>query len=75
MEYGEYEYPIRKKNIRNNNNITIEEVLQILDLLKNTSLSMTNIGEQYHHLDRSTISKINQGKAYIIKDYKYPART
>lgn len=72
-EYGNFKYPIRGKNIRNNNNLTLNNVMDILNLLKNTNLSMTKIGEQYK-LNRDTISKINLGKAYIIKNYNYPAR-
>lgn len=72
-EIGSYNYPIRKKNIRNNNNLKYEDVLNILNLLKNSKISMTDIGKIYH-LNRNTISNINQGTAYIIKDYNYPAR-
>ena len=72
-EIGDYRYPIRKKNIRNNSNLTQEDVINILNLLKNSKISMTNIGNMYH-LNRNTISNINQGTAYIIKNYDYPAR-
>jgi len=34
---------------------------------------MDNIGAQYN-IGRSTISNINLGKTYILKDYDYPAR-
>ena len=34
---------------------------------------MTNIGLKYK-INRNTVSKINKGEAYIIKDYDYPAR-
>lgn len=72
-EYGNFSYPIRKKNIRNNNNLTLNDVVNILVLLRTTNLSMTKIGEQFN-LNRSTISKINSGDSYIIKEYDYPAR-
>lgn len=72
-QYGNYEYPIRKKNIRNNAQLTVKDVEDILNLLRNTKQSMSEIGTKYH-LYRDTISKINQGTAYIIKDYDYPAR-
>ncbi len=72
-EIGNYTYPIRSKNIRNNNNFTQQDILNILSELKNSKKSMTDIGKKYG-VHRDTISKINQGKAYIIKNYKYPAR-
>ena len=72
-EYGKYNYPIRKRNIRNNNNFSIEDVQNILNLLRNTNLSMSKIGEKYS-VGRDTISKINKGQSYIIKNYNYPAR-
>lgn len=72
-DYGNYEYPIRKKNIRNNNNFTQEDVINILYDLRYSQNSMTDIGNKFH-IHRNTISKINQGQAYIIKDYDYPAR-
>ena len=70
---GNYNYPIRNKNIRNNNNFSQQDILNILSDLKSTNESMTNIGLKYN-VHRNTISKINKGKAYIIKDYPYPAR-
>lgn len=70
---GNYKYPIRNKNIRNNHNFTINDVLNILSDLRNTKESMANIGLKYN-IHRDTVSKINQGKAYLIKDYDYPAR-
>ena len=73
QEYGKYFYPIRKKNIRNNQNFTLLDVENILSDLRNTKLSMTKIGEKYN-IHRDTVSKINQGKSYIIKNYQYPAR-
>lgn len=72
-EIGNYNYPIRNKNIRNNQNFTIEDVLNILSELRNSSKSMTDIGIKYN-IHRDTVSKINQGKSYIIKNYDYPAR-
>lgn len=72
-KYGDYIYPIRKKNIRNNRNFTQLDILSILNELRNTKNSMSEIGKKFQ-VDRNTISKINKGEAYIIKDYKYPAR-
>ena len=72
-DIGNYNYPIRNKNIRNNQNFTIDNVLNILSDLRNSKESMTNIGLKYK-INRNTVSKINKGEAYIIKDYDYPAR-
>ena len=70
---GNYTYPIRNKNIRNNQNFTIDDVLNILSDLRNTTKSMSDIGNKYN-IHRNTVSKINKGEAYIIKNYDYPAR-
>lgn len=70
---GNFTYPIRGKNIRNNNNFTQEDILHILNDLRNTSLSQTYLAEKYN-IHRNTIAKINQGQTYPIKDYDYPAR-
>lgn len=70
---GNYKYPIRNKNIRNNQNFTIDDVLNILSDLRNTTKSMSDIGNEYN-IHRNTVSKINKGEAYIIKNYEYPAR-
>ena len=70
---GNYQYPIRSKNIRNNHNFTMNDILNILSDLRNTSKSMSEIGEKYN-IHRNTVSKIKKGESYIIKDYDYPAR-
>ena len=73
QDIGNYQYPIRNKNIRNSHNFTIDNVLNILADLRNTSQSMTDIGIKYN-THRNTISKINKGETYIIRNYDYPAR-
>lgn len=72
-DIGKYNYPIRHKNIKNNKHFTIEDILNILSELRNSSKSMIEIGKKYK-VHRDTISKINNGQAYIIKNYNYPAR-
>ncbi len=72
-ENGNYIYPIRNKNVRNNQNFTIEEVKNILSDLRNSSKSMSDIGIKYN-IHRDTVSKINKGESYLIKNYDYPAR-
>ena len=57
----------------NNLNLSPQIVEEILYELKTTKKSMDIIGKEYK-IGRATISKINQGLSYPIKDYKYPAR-
>ena len=73
QNYGEYTYPIRQKNIRNNNNFTYDIVLKILFDLRYTTIPVTKIAKKYN-IHRNTIAAINLGKTYYIKDYDYPAR-
>lgn len=70
---GNYSYPIRTIGIRNKNSLTQDDVLAILNKLRTTQLSMTQIGKIYG-LHRDTISKINLGRTYPILNYDYPAR-
>lgn len=72
-DVGIYEYPIRGKNIRNIHNFSQTDIKDILNDLSNTQLSMQSIGLKYN-LNRTTVSNINQGLSYPIKDYQYPAR-
>ena len=61
------------KKIRNNKNFSIIDIQNILNDLRYTKKSMIAIGATYN-IHRDLISKINQGQAYIIKDFNYPAR-
>lgn len=70
-EIGKYTYPIRTK--KNQALFSKEEVLEILSDLRNTKISMAKIGDKFN-VNRCTISKVNQGEIYRIKDYHYPAR-
>lgn len=70
---GEYNYPIRNKNIRNKNNLSKQDILNLLNDLRNTKTSMTVLGKKYN-FGRKTISNINNGLSYSIKNYDYPAR-
>ena len=72
-EIGNFKYPIRKKNIRNNKNFSIEDIYNILNDLQNTKKSMDVIGQQYG-IHRNLVSKINKGQAYVVKNFSYPAR-
>lgn len=69
-DYGGYQYPIRSKT---NSLLLRDSVLKILYDLRQTNKSMSTIGLE-HKLNRCTISKINSGAAYPIKNYDYPAR-
>ena len=73
QNYGDYIYPIRKKNVRNNNNFTYDIVLKILFDLRYTKLPVIKIAEKYG-IHRNTVAAINTGQTYYIKDYDYPAR-
>lgn len=50
-----------------------ETVLNIIYLLKNTTLSFKKIGKQYN-ISESTVSRINSGKTYIQNNVDYPIR-
>lgn len=69
---GNYIYPIRGKNVRNNANLTIQDVLNIIEMLK-TNETIVNISKKTG-LSRGTIYKINNGESYIIKNQSYPVR-
>lgn len=73
QEYGNYEYPIRKKNINNKNHLTQQTVIKILDDLHNSKKTIVQIANEYN-ISRNTLYKINKGETCIIKDYQYPAR-
>lgn len=72
------EYPIRSnkdpRNKSKNNFLDIEEVREILELLK-TNISVRNIAEIYN-VSASTIRNINNGtnKKYRLQNYTYPIR-
>ena len=73
-EIGNYSYPIRDLNCKSRvYNFTQEDIIHILNDLRLTNNSMTAIGKKYG-LGRATISKINCGQRYLIKDFNYPAR-
>lgn len=73
QQYGEYIYPIRKKNSTNKINLSIQQVKEILNLLKNTKTSIVQIAIDYK-ISRNTIYKINKGETCRIKNFNYPAR-
>lgn len=54
-------YPLQQ------NRITKEEYLQIINLLKNTNYTMSKIAE-YMHRNQDTIHKINKGHQKIVRD-------
>ena len=73
-EFGSYEYPLRKKNVRNNIHFSYQNILDILYDLRYSNMSQTEIANKYN-INRNTVSNINCGKTYVIKDYDYPARS
>lgn len=70
-DYGNFTYPIRTKT---NFSYSQELVKNILNDLRYTKKSMTDIGIEHGGLHRNTISNINLGINYPIKNYDYPAR-
>ena len=73
QDIGDYSYPIRNKNTNNKNNLSKEDIEELLFLLRTTNISMTELGKKFN-FGRATVSNINRGLAYHIKDYDYPAR-
>lgn len=53
--------------------LTMEQVCEIMDLLKNTYLSQTEIGNRYN-VAQTIISNINVGNTYHMDNIEYPIR-
>ena len=51
-----------------------EQVMEIINLLKNTQLTIIDISKRFN-INKGTISDINIGKSYKQKNIKYPIRT
>ena len=73
-------FPIRQKQHRNKTNysnrkINNDQLLEIIDLLLNTSLSTEEISRRYN-VDKSAIDRINRGVVFkpITNQYKLPIR-
>ena len=73
-------FPIRQKQHRNKTNysgrkINDNQLLEIIDLLLNTSLSTEEIARRYN-VDKSAIDRINRGVVFkpITNQYKLPIR-
>ena len=64
-------YPIN--NMTCGRKLTIEQVMEIIELLKTTKIPNQQIGAQYN-VDEGTIQNINLGKRYYQKDIQYPIR-
>ena len=73
QQYGNYTYPIRKKNSTNRKKLSIQQVEEILNLLKNSKISIVQIAANYN-ISRDTVYKINKGETCVIKGFNYPAR-
>lgn len=73
--FKEYNYPLRSKDESRVLKAYLgeEKILNILNDLRNTTMTMTEIGQKYN-LCRNTISDINKGKKEPINNYEYPAR-
>lgn len=68
-----YVYPLRSKNKNANFKLSDKEVLEIYNLLTNTTLSLKKIGEQFN-VSQDTIIRINKGENYHKDNYEYPIR-
>lgn len=70
------EYPIRDWKSCGVVQFTYEQVTEIIELLKNSSLSMRKIAKLYNCKSSAIISQINQGSAkkYRRKNIDYPIR-
>ena len=67
----EYSYPLRKINA--NSKLSQNDIDEIYNLLKTTSISLKKIGEQYN-VSQDTIIRINKGLTYVRENYNYPIR-
>lgn len=64
-------YPIRIKNGRQR--LTEEQMLEIKNLLKNSTLSYQNIADMYN-VTKSNIAQINYGRSFKRSGEEYPIR-
>ena len=67
-----HNYPINEKTC--GKKLDQEEVLEIIELLKQSNLSNKEIGLQYN-IGEGTIEKINKGKGYKQDNIEYPIRS
>ena len=69
------EYPVRNYKNSGKPAITYEQTTEIINLLKNTTLSMREISRRYN-INHSTVQGINSGTMvrYKRKEEKYPIR-
>lgn len=51
-----------------------QEVNEIINLLKTTNLTLSEISKKYHNISNSTLCMINTGKSWYNPDLKYPIR-
>ena len=66
-----FSYPLRKINA--NSKLSQNDIDEIYNLLKTTSISLKKIGEQYN-VSKNTIIRINKGLTYVKENYNYPIR-
>ena len=67
------EYPIRSINAVHSK-VTYDELLEIADLLKYTSISQSQIAKRYN-IDSCVVSNINKGSnVYFRREFTYPLR-
>lgn len=61
------------ENARTHSELSLDDVEQIYELIKTTSLSLKNIAQKFN-VSSTTISYINTGKAWINAKNSYPLR-
>ena len=71
--YGGYNQTRGGNQYACNVKISDEDLLEIIDLLKNSNLSQTEIAQKFD-VGYDTISEINNGKTRVLDDMKYPIR-
>ena len=67
---------MEKKELRKinaNSKLSQNDIDEIYNLLKTTSISLKKIGEQYN-VSQDTIIRINKGLTYVKENYNYPIR-
>lgn len=66
-------YPLRPTSF-NRNRLTETEVFEIIELLRNSNLSMSEIAAKYN-MKEHCVSAINRGRTHKVADIKYPIRS
>lgn len=74
LTIGGEDPPIHKGLNNINTTHTLEQVLEVKYLLKNTDMSLTEIAQKTGYADKSAIDRINKGIMWNDPDEEYPLR-